>query len=87
MEELEEALNFERTENSAEEYFTKVRKLAEKLAKYKWSVGEIERCPLIHGSRDINVKKEIKFREVKKITLKISLKRWTKSGEWKNQCM
>jgi Zinc knuckle len=67
MEDLMEAVNFERTNESAEEYFAKAKKLAAKLAKHNWSEEEIEKNLLIHGSKYSDVKKEIKFREVKEI--------------------
>ena len=67
MEDLEEAVHFERSGESIEEYFAKVNKLAEKLVKHQWTKEEIERCLLIHGSKDSDVKKEIKLRDIKEI--------------------
>ena len=67
MDDLIEAVNFERSGESVEEFFVKAKMLAAKLMKHEWTETEVEKCLLIHASKDSDVKKEIRFREVKEL--------------------
>lgn len=64
MDDLKEALEYRRTDESTEEYFVKVKKLAENLMKHTWNQDEIEKCLLLHCTNDKKVQKEVKMREV-----------------------